>query len=41
MYDLLPKDALVVMPYFNCNFPIGQCFKVVNDGCHMLGTGAS
>jgi len=40
VYDLLTKDALVEMPYFNCNFPIGQCFKVVNDGCHVLGTGA-
>ena len=40
VYDLLMKDAMVEMPYFNCNFPIGQCFKAVNDGCHMLGTGA-
>ena len=40
VYDLLTKDALVEMPYLNCNFPIGQCFKVVNDGCHVLGTGA-
>ena len=40
VYDLMTKDSLVEMPYFNCNFPIGHCFKVVNDGCHMFGTGA-
>mmetsp|Transcript_8567 Transcript_8567/g.19215 ORF Transcript_8567/g.19215 Transcript_8567/m.19215 type:complete len:877 (+) Transcript_8567:165-2795(+) len=40
VYDLLTNDSLVEVPYFNCNFPIGQCFKVVNDGCHSLGTGA-
>ena len=40
VYDLLTKDAVVEMPYFNCNFPIGECFKVINDGCHNLGTGA-
>ncbi len=40
VYDLMTKDSLVEMPYFSCNFPIGHCFKVVNDGCHMFGTGA-
>ena len=40
VYDLMTNDSLVEMPYFNCNFPIGHCFKVVNDGCHMFGTGA-
>ena len=40
VYDLVTKDSLVEMPYFNCNFPLGTCFKVCNDGCHMIGTGA-
>mmetsp|Transcript_20457 Transcript_20457/g.43043 ORF Transcript_20457/g.43043 Transcript_20457/m.43043 type:complete len:885 (-) Transcript_20457:72-2726(-) len=40
VYDLLARDALVEMPYFNCNFPIGQCFNVMNNGLHCLGTGA-
>ena len=40
VYDLLTKDALVEMPYFNCQFPVGQCFRSVNDACHALGTGA-
>ena len=40
MYDLLAKDSLVEVPYLGCNFPIGQCFKTLNDGCHVLGTGA-
>ena len=40
VYDLLTKDALVEMPYFNCHFPVGQCFRSVNDACHALGTGA-
>lgn len=40
IYDLLTNDSFVEVPYFNCNFPIGQCFKVMNDGCHVLGTGA-
>jgi len=40
VYDLLAKDSLVEVPYLGCNFPIGQCFKTLNDGCHKLGTGA-
>lgn len=40
IYDLLTNDSFVEVPYLNCSFPIGQCFKVVNDGCHVLGTGA-
>ena len=40
VYDLLTKDSLVEVPYFNCQFPIGQCFRIVNSGCHSLGTGA-
>ena len=36
-YNLLVKDALVKMMYFTCNFPIGQYFKMVNNGCHVLG----
>ena len=40
VYDLLAKDSLVEVPYLGCNFPIGQCFKTLNDGCHVLGTGA-
>ena len=40
VYDLLQRDALVEMPYFNCNFPIGQCFKVMNNAANCLGTGA-
>ncbi|KAL9179389.1 hypothetical protein ACHAXT_008679 [Thalassiosira profunda] len=40
VYDLLTNDAMMEIPHLNCNFPIGQCFKVVNDGCHVLGTGA-
>ena len=39
VYDLLQKDSLVEMPYFNCNFPIGQCFKVINNAANCLGTG--
>jgi hypothetical protein len=40
VYDLVQRDALVEMPYFNCNFPIGQCFKVINNAANCLGTGA-
>ncbi|KAL3785269.1 hypothetical protein HJC23_002724 [Cyclotella cryptica] len=40
VYDLLQRDALVEMPYFNCNFPIGQCFQVMNNAANCLGTGA-
>jgi hypothetical protein len=43
VYDLLQRDAeltLVEMPLFNCNFPIGQCFKVMNNAANCLGTGA-
>jgi hypothetical protein len=40
VYDLLTQDTLVEMPYLNCNFPIGRCFKAVNDGCNYFGTGA-
>ena len=40
VYDLLTQDALVEMPYLNCNFPIGRCFKAVNDSCNYFGTGA-
>jgi hypothetical protein len=40
VYDLLQRDALVEMPYFNCNFPIGQCFKALNNAANCLGTGA-
>ena len=39
VYNLLTKDELVEIPYFNCNSPIGQCAKVVNGGCHVLETG--
>ena len=39
IYDLLTTDSLVEVPYLNCNFPIGQCLKVMNDGCQVLGTG--
>lgn len=40
VYDLLAKDSLVEVPYLGCNFPVGQCFRAVNNGCHVLGTGA-
>lgn len=40
VYDLLQKDALVEMPYFNCNFPVGQCFNAMNNAANCLGTGA-
>lgn len=40
VYDLLTQDALVEVPYFNCNFPVGRCFKAVNDSCNYFGTGA-
>jgi len=40
VYDLLTEDALVEMPFLNCNFPIGRCFKAVNDGFNYFGTGA-
>ena len=39
IYDLLSTDSLVEVPYLNCNFPIGQCLRVMNDGCQVLGTG--
>ena len=39
VYDLLTKDCLFEMPYLNCNFPLGRCFKAVNDGANYLGTG--
>lgn len=39
IYDLLTTDSLVEVPYLNCNFPIGQCLKGMNDGCQVLGTG--
>ena len=40
VYDLLTNDCMVEMPFLNCNFPVGRCFKAVNDGCNYLGTGA-
>lgn len=40
VYDLLQRDALVEVPYFNCNFPVGQCFKALNNAANCLGTGA-
>ena len=40
VYDLLQRDALVEMPYFNCNFPIGRCFNAMNNAANCLGTGA-
>jgi len=40
VYDLLTQDCAVEMPFLNCNFPLGRCFKAVNDGCNYLGTGA-
>ena len=39
IYDLLTTDSLVEVPYLNCNFPIGRCLGVMNDGCQVLGTG--
>ncbi len=40
VYDLLTEDCMVEMPYLNCNFPMGRCFKAVNDGFNYIGTGA-
>eukprot|EP00816_Leptocylindrus_hargravesii_P007068 CAMPEP_0196823454 /NCGR_PEP_ID=MMETSP1362-20130617/87533_1 /TAXON_ID=163516 /ORGANISM="Leptocylindrus danicus, Strain CCMP1856" /LENGTH=478 /DNA_ID=CAMNT_0042203329 /DNA_START=366 /DNA_END=1799 /DNA_ORIENTATION=+ len=42
IYDLLENDALLDVEGGWCNvqFPIGACFKHMNDGLHLLGTGA-
>ena len=43
IYDLLETDTVLDMSdtaCFQCSFPIGKCFKAMNDGLHCLGTGA-
>jgi len=42
IYDLLENDALLDVEGGWCSvqFPIGACFKHMNDGLHLLGTGA-
>lgn len=46
VYDLIAKDVVYPLTIANssiipdCNFPIGQCFNILNDGMHVLGTGA-
>ena len=43
IYDLMETDTVLDMSdtaCFQCTFPIGRCFKAVNDGLHCLGTGA-
>lgn len=39
VYDLIPSETMVKLPW-GCDFPLGQCFNMVNSGLHMMGTGA-
>ena len=39
VYDLIASETMVTLPW-GCDFPLGQCFSVVNSGLHMIGTGA-
>ena len=39
VYDLIASETIVKLPW-GCDFPLGQCFNMVNSGLHMMGTGA-
>lgn len=39
VYDLITADTLMQLP-FGCICEIGKCFKELNDGLHLMGTGA-
>lgn len=39
VYDLIASETIVRLPW-GCDFPLGQCFNAVNNGLHMMGTGA-
>jgi hypothetical protein len=39
IYDLIQLDTLMQLP-FGCVCEIGKCFKDLNDGLHLMGTGA-
>lgn len=39
VYDLIASETIVRLPW-GCDFPLGQCFNVVNNGLHLIGTGA-
>ncbi|GKY98513.1 hypothetical protein MPSEU_000808400 [Mayamaea pseudoterrestris] len=39
IYDLITTDTLMQLP-FGCICEIGKCFKDLNDGLHLMGTGA-
>lgn len=39
IYDLIHTDTIMRMPW-GCDFPIGKCFQVMNNGLRALGTGA-
>jgi hypothetical protein len=38
IYDLIAPDTLMQLP-FGCMCEIGKCFKELNDGLHLMGTG--
>jgi hypothetical protein len=38
IYDLLPTETIMQFAW-GCEFPIGQCCNVMNDGLYELGTG--
>ena len=40
VYDLISKDALMLIPPFGCIVEIGRCFANMNSALHELGTGA-
>lgn len=39
VYNLIQHETIVTLPW-GCNFPLGQCFNMVNNGLNMMGTGA-
>jgi len=39
VYNLIQNETIVTLPW-GCNFPLGQCFNMVNNGLNMMGTGA-
>lgn len=39
VYDLIQSETIVRLPW-GCDFPLGQCFNMVNSGLHLIGTGA-
>lgn len=40
VYDLIPTETVMQLPFWGCTFPIGLCFDAVNSGLHSMGTGA-